>query len=329
MKGLASIDHFDLIEVLGTGAAADIYRAVDRRTGRIVTLKVPRRATLGNAELLRRFRREAATTAQLDHPLIQHNLDERNRRSRLYLALEYLPGSNLPTVMANEATPFPENRVRLWLSDVAEALDHVHSRGFVHGDLKPENLVIGPDRRARLIDFGDSTGMGGRRRRWALMSGLQGTPEYLSPEQILGRSATPTTDLYALGVIGFELLTGRPPFVGDELEATLNAHLKAALPLTLAARDDVSTDLTDLVHDLLRRRPEVRPPSSREVLERLHRPRPSATEERKPRDVNLDPELRGSATSAARRQMVTAVTSITLAFIGIVGTVIAASFLLR
>ncbi len=324
------IDDYRLDGLIGLGAIADIYRAFDARDGRVVTLKVPRPSTMANPELVRRFRREAAVTAQLDHPLVQRNLDDRHHRSRPYLVLEYLEGENLRTVLTEAGGRVGEARARAWMLDVLTALDHVHSHGYVHCDLKPENLVVGPDGRVRLIDFGDASDLRRPHTRWSLTNGLQGTPEYLAPEQILGMGVRPESDLYALGVIAYEALTGTLPFVGDDVESTLNAALWEPLPHALADRADVSDDVVALSHDLLRRNPADRPRSAAAALVRLDRPADDATEPaRSSRVPPDDPPAHGSAASAARRQVVKLISTVLLAFVGLAVVAIATTIVTR
>ncbi len=239
------LDDFDLIEHLADGGAAEIHRAVQRSTGRIVAVKVPHDAALADLRRVRAWRREAAVTRNLAHVRLVRRVDLDRYRSQPYLVFEYVGGGNLRQWMAQGELPVAQ--VIDWAVQIAEGLDYLHQHGLVFGDLKPENLLVTDDLDVKITDFGAATKM--RRSPLRLpreiLEVAEGTPDYMSPEQIQGADLDARSDVYAWGVVTYELLTGRCPFVGvnpvDVMEAHLRDHpvgiraLRPAVPATLEA----------------------------------------------------------------------------------------------
>ena len=265
-------EHFRLEGELGRGGMAIVYRARDRRDDRLVALKVLRAtASAGGAA---RFRREIALAARLTHPHILPLLDSGKCGDRLWYTMPLVTGESLGTLLHREGRLPVAQAVRI-LREIAEALAWAHAHGVVHRDLKPDNVLMA-DGHTVIADFGVAKALTATHGdsaiteqadgiRTATGAGL-GTPAYMAPEQAAGaKSVDHRTDLYALGVIAYELLTGAPPFTGPSRQALITAHL-AERPVRLSARRrDVPRALETLAMRLLEKQAADRPASAAEV----------------------------------------------------------------
>ncbi|HTQ06547.1 MAG TPA: serine/threonine-protein kinase [Polyangiaceae bacterium] len=215
------LDHYELEELLARSGMASIFKAVDVDTGRPVALKVPHLHLEGDIVFSERFRREEQIGQRLDHPGIIKVFAPKGKRSRTYIAMELVEGRSLRALLGKKPLP-PERAVELTL-ELGEALAYLHSNGVVHRDLKPENVLITPEGHAKLLDFGIALDESARRLTWTGLSSTVGTPDYMAPEQAKGRRGDVRTDIYALGTLLYEMLTGELPFVGGSAEAILRA----------------------------------------------------------------------------------------------------------
>ena len=216
-----------LEDKIAAGGMGEVWRARDTRLGRVVAVKLLRPEFADNPEFRYRLRLEGRHAAQLSHPGIVavHDYDDGSAGGVPYLVMEYVAGPSLATVIAAEGTLSP-GRVLALIAQAAQALACAHAAGIVHRDMKPGNMLCDGDR-VKIADFGIARSIGAAS---VTRAGLMlGTPAYLSPEQAAGKPATPASDLYSLGVIGYECLTGRPPFGGTALSVAL-AHLDRPLP---------------------------------------------------------------------------------------------------
>jgi serine/threonine protein kinase len=287
----ASVGHFEVIRRVGRGGMGEVYLAQDLTLGRKVALKVIRPDAVGSPEALAQFMAEARVTARLNHPHIvtiyhagEIDVDD---QPAPYLALEYLEGDTLWTRMKERMLSIAETlRVT---AVIAAALGEAHRHGVLHRDLKPENVIIPPDGRPRLIDFGLATVMSHHVDPWerdlVTHSGQKrgGTPVYMAPEQWRGEESTEATDVWALGVLIFELCSGRVPYVdgGDQLVDRVCSSDPAP---RLSEVVDVPKEVDELVARCLRKDPQGRP-SAAEVEEALRgcgRERRSGAERRSP-----------------------------------------------
>jgi len=239
---------------IGRGARSLVYRAT--RGAEIVAVKVPSDGD-GGAEL----KREAAHLARLHHPSLASILAVDSAAGRPYVVMEYVEGITLEATLSR-AERMSEPRIRAIATHLAGALAEVHRYGLVHRDVKPANVILTDDGRAKLIDFGFVT------RRSPVSPAARGTPAYSAPEQagLLARPVDGRADLYALGVVLYECAAGAPPFTGTEVSAVLQAHLTSTPADLAAARSDLSSDLVQLIHSLLSKEPGDRPANAREVL---------------------------------------------------------------
>ena len=231
-EGVLLNERYRLDELIATGGMGQVWRATDELLGRLVAVKVVQGSgadggTAGESDFRARFRDEARNSAALSHPNIATVYDFGDDAEHPYLVMELVEGQSLAQVVA-ERGALPPEEVRSIIAQAALALQVAHTAGVVHRDVKPANIMLTPAGLVKLTDFGIA--------RVAAGSGLTrtgevlGTPHYLSPEQARGEAATASSDIYALGVVGHELLTGQRPFQGESLVATALAHVNQPAP---------------------------------------------------------------------------------------------------
>jgi serine/threonine protein kinase len=270
--GEISGGRYALSELLGSGGMAEVYLAHDRILGRDLALKVLREGYAEDAGFVARFRREAVSAAALNHPYVVQVYDQgRAENGCLYIAMEYVPGGSLNDLILRRGPLDPAEAARLaW--QVAEALGEAHERGIVHRDIKPQNVLLGETGDAKVTDFGialaassTSTTSGTNR--------VFGTASYMSPEQAMGQRVGPASDLYSLGVVLYEMLTGTLPFEADGALATALKHVTDQ-PISPRERDPSVPEAMDaLVMGLLAKNPEDRGGSAFELAEDLRKAR--------------------------------------------------------
>ncbi|MHB0874526.1 MAG: serine/threonine-protein kinase [Anaerolineae bacterium] len=203
--------RYHLICPLGRGGMADVFLAFDEKRRAEVAVKVLREDLAEDPEFLERFQREADALARLDHPYVVRFYSLEREGATAFIVMDYVAGSTLRSRLAEAGGPLPLSEVTRIMRQVGSALQYAHNEGFIHRDIKPGNIMLREDGSALLSDFGIA-----RAAEAATMTqGSLGTPAYMSPEQILGRPPDPRTDVYALGVVLYEMLTGRRPFLGD------------------------------------------------------------------------------------------------------------------
>src|SRR5205823_6892555 len=202
-------DDYELLEEIGTGGFGRVYRARDLALERDVAIKVLHPALTADPGVIERFRREAQLAARLRHPNIVSIYDIMGRAGLTWYTMEFVPGSSLAQVIQRQGTFSLEQTERL-LNEALSALEHAHGLGLIHRDLKPENMLIEPDGRLRITDFGLALALRGDRFGGA--TSRSGTPQFAAPEQLLGERVDPRTDLYSLGAVAYFALLGRPPF---------------------------------------------------------------------------------------------------------------------
>lgn len=222
------LDHYRIDSVVAVSGMATIYRATDLTAQRVVAIKLPHFEMESDPVFFDRFRREEAIGLALNHPAVIKVFAEPNR-SRLYMVLEWVEGRLLRQVLNQEGRLTSERAVSI-ARQICDALDYIHGQGVVHRDLKPENIIVDAADRVKLIDFGIASKAGARRLTWGKFSHTQGTPEYISPEQISGKRGDVRSDVYSLGVILYEMLTGETPFSGSNPVLVLNAKTRCDPP---------------------------------------------------------------------------------------------------
>ena len=253
--------HYVIEAELGRGGQASVYRARQTATERDVALKVF--AELDDVGKLARFRREAVAAARVDDPRIVTVYESGDVDGVPFIAMRLVPGPSLAELVARFG-PLPPARALTILDDVASAVDAAHDHGLVHRDIKPANVLLDLDDRAYLSDFGvarmdDVPGLT-RRGDWL------GTVEYVSPEQAAGHQATAASDIYAFGVLAFEVLCGRPPFTHRQPGAVLVAHVREEPPSALEINPDLPPGIDDALAPALAKDPADRPSHARDVV---------------------------------------------------------------
>ena len=258
--------EYEILGELGRGATAVVYRARDRELGREVAIKVIRPKYADDDETVARLAREARTVAQLQHPnIVTLYAVRRIRDGSLALVMQLVPGRTLRDVL-NARGPCTFERVDRVLRDVASALAHAHQRGFVHRDVKPENIFIDETTgQALLSDFGVARSLEPDSQLTATGTAI-GTPSYMSPEQIDGTELDGRSDVYSLGLVGWEMLTGRRPWEGEGLYSVIFKQKREELPPVDELRPDTPDRLIYLVEGATRKNPAERWRSAGEMV---------------------------------------------------------------
>lgn len=249
--------RYQLVERLGRGGMGEVWRGLDLELGRAVALKVLRELDAGD-EMLARFRREAAIGAQFQHPGITVVHDIGQHENQLFIVMELLDGEDLARVLARTPDGLPVAKAVDLAAQAARALAVTHAQGVVHRDLKPANLFLLADGRLKICDFGIARGVQATR---ATRTGwMLGSPPYMAPEQWRGKDIGTSADLYALGCVMYELLTGAPPFPPEpEPLALMHRHFEETPAPLRSVRADVPEELGILVAALLSKHPDTRP----------------------------------------------------------------------
>src|SRR5919199_1415298 len=255
------IASYTLFEPVGHGGMAVVYRARQESLDRTVAVKVLSENLAASTEFMERFRREARTAANLRHPnvITVHDFGE-DERGVPYLVLEHIDGPTLADVMD---AGLDDARIPDLLDQVAAGLDYAHARGVIHRDVKPGNVLIGDDGRAVLTDFGLAWLLEGA--HLTLTGGVIGTPEYMSPEQATGEPIDHRSDVYALGVVLYEMLVGERPFVAETPIGVLLKHLREPAPSVLDARPELPAAVGAVLDRALRKAPAERFSSAGEL----------------------------------------------------------------
>ena len=265
------IDGYEILEPLGEGAYAEVYKARSTDKGDTVVLKSPNPQLFADPALFQRYQREVEIARRLDHPGVQRSLDIGNNRTEPYLVLEYIEGTNLRQVLREMGGAVPVDQATRWGRQLAEAIGYLHAQGIVHRDLKPENVLVDHDGNLKIADFGTAMLEGARRLTWKHLSESLGTPDYMSPEQVQGERGDVRSDIYAWGVLMYEFLTGGVPFEGDNWLAVMAGHLQGTPRAITRIRPEVPPALEAVVLHAMRRYPEARYQTAVDLLADLGR----------------------------------------------------------
>jgi serine/threonine-protein kinase len=250
------LGQYKIISLLGKGGMATVYRARQESISRDVAVKVIKPDLAGAEMFVARFEREARTVASFSHPHILKVFDYGQFEDTVYLVIELMTGGSLSDLIEQQKSLSVEMTVKM-LDQISQALDYAHRRGVIHRDLKPQNVLLDDDQNAFLTDFGiakvTSSGTG------LTQSGIaMGTPSYMPPEQWRGETVDARADIYALGVMLFEMLTGRVPFQGDTPFSMMYKHLNDPPPALGTIRSDISTAVDSVIYRALAKNPEDR-----------------------------------------------------------------------
>ena len=263
--GLEIQGRYELVERIAIGGMGEVWRATDLRSGRAVAAKILRPELTGDEIFLARLRAEAANSRGLRHPNLAVVLDAGERDGSGWIIMELVQGRPLSDILEERGTMRPVEILTI-MAQVARALQVVHDSGVIHRDVKPSNILINREGLAKLTDFGISTAV--HQRPMTATGMVMGTAQYLAPEQAMGNMATPSGDLYALGIIGYEALVGHRPFTGSTQVEIAFAHVNQEVP---PIPGNVPREVRDVIMELLSKSPADRPASARELARRLDR----------------------------------------------------------
>jgi serine/threonine-protein kinase len=268
------LDHYNLDALIAKGGMASVFRATDSLTGEPVAIKVPHPDAECDPVFFDRFQREALIGRELDHPGVVKVLPA-VRSKRVYMAAEWVEGTSLRQIIDTEGKLPKERAVRLAIS-ICETLEYIHEQGVAHRDLKPENIIVGKGDKIKLLDFGIAAKAGARRLTFGKWSKLMGTADYISPEQLKGKRGDNRSDLYALGVVLYEMLTGAAPFEGMNPFVVMNQRLIAEPDLSA-----IPEELRAAIRCAMERDPAHRYADAGEFADDLRRPSEARNAERR------------------------------------------------
>lgn len=259
-------ERYEILQLLGEGGMGAVYRARDAELDRTVALKVIRPDLARNEQVLRRFKQELILARQVTHRNIIRIFDLGHSEGMRFITMEYIDGEDLSSVLSRRGR-LPAAEAAAIITQVARGLEAAHAEGVVHRDLKPQNIMVDPAGKVSVMDFGiaRSVDAAGMTRTGALM----GTPTYMSPEQAQGQKVDARSDLYTLGIIFYELLTGSPPFEADNAMATLVRRIQEKPKGPAEAEPSVPKPVNEIVLKMLAVRPEDRYQSAAEILRDL------------------------------------------------------------
>lgn len=262
----AQIDFYRIDEPIARSGMASIFRATDTRDNRVVALKIPHPDMEADPILFDRFQRESSIGERLIHPNVMRVYGG-EKRSRIYMVMEWCQGRLLREIIDNEK--LSQERAIKITKEVLRALDYIHANGVVHRDLKPENIMVDEHDKIKLIDFGIASDSSARRLTYANFTATLGTPNYIAPEQVKGKRGDGRTDTYSMGVILYEMLTGKLPFTGSSPIAAMNERLLNYPVPPSIANPSISPQIQEVIYRALERDPKNRYASAHEFLHDL------------------------------------------------------------
>jgi serine/threonine-protein kinase len=262
-------DRFAILEMISNGGMAAIYKAKDlQNEGRLVAIKIPHRTAEADPALFSRFQTEEQIGCELDHPSILKFYSVKTK-SRMYLVMEFLEGKTLFQLL-RERRALPEAEALRLAGRLCEPLQYLHDRGILHRDLKPENIMLCHDGTLRLMDFGIARLAGAR--RMTFIGFAPGTPHYMAPERVNGKRGDARTDLYSLGAILYEMLTGVIPFNDEDITAIMNARVTGDPEALRRLNPKISPHAEEIVLRAMERDPAKRYPSAAALQAALDEP---------------------------------------------------------
>ena len=282
--------RYQILELLGSGGMAEVFRARDLMLDRYIAIKVLRADYSRSAEFQDRFRQEARAAANLSHPNIVTVHDVGMAEDQLFIIMEYVPGKDLKTLLRQHGRLQLQTAIPLMIQACA-GIGYAHRAGLVHCDVKPQNMLVTPDQRLKVTDFGIARALAtmipGEREKI-----VWGSPQYFSPEQARGEGPTPASDVYALGVVLYELISGTPPFTASTAEELSRLHMYTE-PLPISEYvPDISPELEQIVMKVLDKVPSRRYRTADQLGRVLHKfgTRPTQAEASAPA-LGLTPEV--------------------------------------
>jgi len=259
MVGEVLADRYELEELVGTGGMSSVFRAHDRLLDRKVALKILHQQYSADDDYVERFKREARSVAALSHPNIVTVIDRGEHGDRQFIVFEYVAGENLKRMIERRGPAPVPNALELAIQ-VARGLAFAHQQGLVHRDVKPQNVLLNGDGRAKVTDFGIARSLDVQHGMTQTGTVL-GTSDYIAPEQAQGQRVDEHSDVYSLGVVLYELLTSEVPFPGENFVAVAMRHINEEPPSVLGKRPDVSPRLDEAIRRAMAKQPEDRFPT--------------------------------------------------------------------
>ena len=274
------VDQYELTELLARSGMASIFKALDRSSGQTVALKVPHLQYESDIAFYQRFEREENIGKKLDHPNIVRVLSPETK-SRMYLVMEFAEGMSLRAVQGDGRME-PSKALGL-AAQICSALVYLHSRGIVHRDLKPDNVLLTPDGKIKLLDFGIAMDEAARRLTWFGLTPPVGTPDYMAPEQVRGKRGDVRTDIYALGTMLYEMITGDLPYTHGNAHATMRAKLNQDPRPPSEILPSIDPKVEEIIMHAIARSPRERYGTAKEMLADLENPSQVVLRERSAR----------------------------------------------
>ncbi len=273
----SKIDSYRIDAPVARSGMATIYRATDVRDNRTVALKIPHPDMEADPIFFDRFKREGAIGERLRHPNVMQVFGG-EKRSRTYMVMEWCEGRLLRKIL-DEGRMSQDRAMRIAV-EVLKALDYIHANGVVHRDLKPENIMVDDNDHIKLIDFGIASDSASRRLTYANFTAALGTPNYIAPEQVKGKRGDGRTDIYSMGVILYEMLSGKLPFSGPTPLAAMNDRLLNHPVPPRVADPSISSQLQEILYRALERDPKNRYAHAQNFLHDLQNPDQVGVEDR-------------------------------------------------
>jgi serine/threonine-protein kinase len=261
------LDHYRVDSLVARSGMASIFKATDVRNGVTVALKIPHPEMESDVVFFDRFQREQDIGAKLNHPSVMKVFAE-PKRSQIYMVMEWVDGTLLRTILRENRKLSAERATRISIG-ICRALEYIHKNGVVHRDLKPENIMVGHDDEIKLIDFGIAGQEGARRLTFAKLQNVMGTPDYISPEQVKGKRGDGRSDIYAMGVMLYEMLTGEVPFKGPNPFAVMNDRLTNYPVPPRELNPHITPQLQEIIYRAIERDPANRYQRVEEMLSDL------------------------------------------------------------
>jgi len=315
-------DQFEQYQIqahMAQGGMSDVYRAFDLVNRREVVIKIPDQSMLGDPAQFERFQRELDVMKTLDHPSILKGLGSGKFNRIPYLVTQFVDSESLRSLIDSEA-PIESEKVILIIRKIADGMAYCHKNNVIHRDLKPENILITTDGQPVIMDFGLALTKGSHRVTYSNLSATMGTPDYMSPEQVEGQRGDQRTDIYALGIIMYEMLTGKTPYTGDSNMAIMAQHLNGTAPRLDKFNPSISLQLAALVATCLARNPNDRYKDMESLINILDHPESA--------DVTILDKLKNSGGSGSSLMQLQAVRGFLIGA-GILGALIILALFLQ
>jgi eukaryotic-like serine/threonine-protein kinase len=264
------IGNYRIDSLVTQGGMASVFRATDVRTGQPVAIKIPHPEYEMDVLFYDRFRREADIGRKLDHPGVVKVLPD-EKAGRVCMVMEWVEGRPLRKILDEEKKFSPERAERIAIR-ICDALAYIHGHGVIHRDLKPDNIMVDDQDRIKLIDFGIAGEAGARRLTFAKFTKAMGTPDYVSPEQVKGKRGDARSDVYSLGVMLYEMLTGQVPFSGPNPLTSLNQRLLSPPPPPRDIDPAITPQMQEIIFRAMERDPVNRYQTARDFAHDLANP---------------------------------------------------------